>query len=230
MKTKTKRLIKSALRLGLAGAVLAALCLAGPVRAGKGPAPGHSSAFGKTLGQWQEVYQRWLFGETVGVEDKNGNMVVGDSIVLLPVPPTPGDGTPGTQDVTLNPGQAFVLPFCGLLGTSYNDGTPPDQLVDVSLFRTLDLTVKLDGATIIGGNEAMLYYAAFPFTPPIPISIGNMDAIIWGQSVGMVYGPLTPGRHTLTLDVANTQSVPPNFGGGFFEYHNTWHLMVHPGK
>ncbi len=87
----------------LAGA-LAGLCLATSVSAGNSPAPGGSSAFGKTLAQWQDVYWRWTYGGLTVPTDANGNAVVNGNVVLMPLPNAPGDGTPGHLNVTLNSG------------------------------------------------------------------------------------------------------------------------------
>ncbi len=195
--------------------------------AGTKAQPGNSSSFGKSLAEWQELYQRWAFGDISLPTDAYGNAAIGN-VVLMAVPWTPGDGTPGTQDIELLPGEAFVLPFWGLLGTHYNDGTPPDEFVPIGLFQTLDLKVTLDGVTIVGQENMMSYYSAFEFNPPIPIMYFNMDAIIWQQTMGFVHDPLAVGEHTLTLDVVNTEPIPPNFGGGYPEYHNTWHIKVAP--
>ncbi len=199
--------------------------LAGSASAGTKAQPGNSSSFGKSLAGWQELYQRWVWGDIAVPTDALGNAVIG-KVVLLAVPQTPGDGTAGSLDVKLQPGQAFVLPFWGLLGTSYNDGTPNDPMVPLDLFQTLDLKVTLDGVTIVDRQNLTDYYYEFAFTPPIPIAFGNMDGIIWQQAVGFVHGPLTPGQHTLTLDAANTIPIPPNFGGGTMTWHNTWHVTV----
>ncbi len=187
--------------------------------------PGKSSSFGKSLADWQEIYQRWAWGDITVPIDARGNAVLG-KVVLLAVPSTPGDGTAGSLDVKLLPGQAFVLPFWGLLGTSYNDGTPNDAFVSLDYFQTLNVNVSLDGVTIVSEKNLMDYYYEFAFTPPIPLQVANMNGIIWAQGIGFAHGPLTPGQHVLTLDAANTMPLPPNFGGGIVTWHNTWHITV----
>ncbi len=138
---------------------------------------GNSHAFGKTAAGWIEVYERWAFGELAVPIDENGNAVVDRHVVLMPIPNTPGDGTPGHIDVTLDAGQAFVLPLWAFLGTDYTDGTPPDPLLDVIFFN-----------------------------PPIPIiGFPPVNSIIWFQGIGIVYHPLSVGTHTLQLDAVNTQ-------------------------
>src|SRR5438105_2270864 len=118
MTRKNLIIATSALLLALA----LSLSLARPSYAG--------SASAKTLAEWEAIYAYWEFGDAAdaGVvfgTDAAGNTTVGD-VVLMPIPNTPGDGTPGSVDVTLNSGESFFLPLWGLFGTSYTDGTPPD--------------------------------------------------------------------------------------------------------
>src|SRR3982751_5705782 len=137
-----------------------ALCLAPPpVRAGNNPTPGKSSAFGKTLATWQETWSRWSWGDITVPSDANGNPVVGANTVLFPVPSTIGDGSPGHLDLTLHRGQSFILPLWNLLGTSYDDGTPPDPFLPDSLFQTLDISFTIDGVSVVNGGNVMDYYS-----------------------------------------------------------------------
>jgi hypothetical protein len=215
MKTRITKLIKLSLTATLFG-----LCLATQVFAGM---PGNSHAFGKTLAGWNEIYERWLFGVLAVPIDGNGNAVVSPHVVLMPFPNTPGDGTPGHIDVTLNAGQAFVLPLWVELGTDYTDGTPPDPLLDISIFQTLNITFQIDGRTVINQSNVLKFYSEFFFNPPIPITgFPPVNSIIWFQGIGIVHHPLSVGTHTFKLDAVNTQ---PAFGG-FFEYHNTWTVTV----
>ena len=215
MKTRITKLIKLSLTATLFG-----LCLATQVFAGM---PGNSHAFGKTFAGWNEIYERWLFGVLAVPIDGNGNAVVSPHVVLMPFPNTPGDGTPGHIDVTLNAGQAFVLPLWVELGTDYTDGTPPDPLLDISIFQTLNITFQIDGRTVINQSNVLKFYSEFFFNPPIPITgFPPVNSIIWFQGIGIVHPPLSVGTHTLKLDAVNTQ---PAFGG-FFEYHNTWTVTV----
>jgi hypothetical protein len=205
-------------------AALLGLCLATPIFAG---IHGNSHAFGTTLAGWNEIYERWAFGELAIPTDGNGNAVVHHHVVLIPIPNTPGDGTPGHLDVTLSSGQAFVLPLWGLLGTDYTDGTPPDPLAPLSVFQTLNLTFKIDGATVIDQANVLDFYSAFFFNPPIPIiGFPPVNSIIWFQTISIVHHPLSVGTHTFQLDAVNTE---PAFGG-IFAYHNTWTVTVEPGK
>jgi hypothetical protein len=195
-----------------------------------GPLPGGSTAFGKSVAAWQELYWRWYYGDISLAPDNNGNAVV-NGVVLMPQPSTPGDGTPGSIDVSLNAGQPFMLPLWNVLGTSYNNGTPTDPAIPLSVFRTLDITFKIDGVTIIDRNNVMDFYAQFDFIPPIalPPEFSPYLAIVWGQTTGLLRTPLTVGTHTMTLDEKNTQLVYDGQGFSYtFEYHNTWHITVKP--
>jgi len=155
--------------------------------------PGNSHAFGKTLAGWNEIYERWLFGVLAVPIDGNGNAVVSPHVVLMPFPNTPGDGT------------------------------PPDPLLDISIFQTLNITFQIDGRTVINQSNVLKFYSEFFFNPPIPITgFPPVNSIIWFQGIGIAHHPLSVGTHTFKLDAVNTQ---PAFGG-FFEYHNTWTVTV----
>jgi hypothetical protein len=206
-------------------AAAAALWPSPPASAGNQPFLGQCSAFGKTLAHWQDTYFRWYVGQLNLPPDDNGNAPIGH-VVLMPLPNVPGDGTPGHLDVTLNRGQGFVLPLFFLLGTSYTDGTSPDAMVDFSVFQTLNLTLRIDGVAVVNGWNLKDYYSRFLFTPPIPINSPPIDSVIWCQDVGLVHSPLSVGTHRIKLDLKSSQPLPPNFGGGYLEYHNTWTLTV----
>jgi len=225
MKTRKNKIAR--LVLGLATIVLAVgvLYTVLPARGGAPTAPVNSSAFGNSLTAWQETYFRWAYGDITVPTDSNGNAVVGDHTVLLPLPVAFGDGTPAHLDVTLSPGQSFVLPLWAQLGTSYDNGTPPDAFLPDSVFQTLDISFTIDGVTVIDGSNVMNYYSKEPVDPNIPIfNFPPYKAIIWMESVGITHAPLTPGKHTLALHVVNTE---PAFGG-FSEYNNTWIVTVAP--
>jgi hypothetical protein len=228
MKTmKTPGAGKSKLTFGLTTIAIAigALYLASPAHAGSKAAPGHSSAFGKRLATWEEIWTRWAYGDITVPTDANGNAVVGDGTILFPTPFAIGDGTPAHLDVTLNNSQSFILPLWLLVGTSYTDGTAPDPFEPDSVFQTLDISFTIDGVTVVDGNNAMSYYSKFTFDPTIPvIDFPPYDSIIWFQGVGVTHAPLTPGTHTFVLHAKNTQAA----FGLIFEYNNTWTVTVLP--
>ena len=220
MKTGKNKIAR--LALGLTTIVLA-IGVLHPTPGDCQTAPGNSSAFGDSLTTWQETYFRWAYGDITVPTDSNGNAVVGNT-VLLPLPDATGDGTPAHLDVTLNPGQSFVLPLWALLGTSYTDGTPPDPFVPDSVFQTLDISFTIDGVTVINSSNLMNYYSKETLTPAIPIvGFPPVDSVIWMESIGITHAPLTPGTHTFNLDAVNTE---PAFGFFFSEYHNTWTVTV----
>jgi hypothetical protein len=176
------------------------------------------------LAEFQEIYTRWSFGQLSVPSDANGNAVVRD-VVLMPIPFTPGDGTPGVADVTLNCGQSFMLPFFAEFGTSYRDSTPPDPFEPLSLFQTLEIEFSVDGVPLVTTANVMSYFSKFTFNPEIPIDDTFIKAVIWFEGVGVLHTPLTPGKHVLKLDEKNTE---PGFGG-LLEYHNTWNVTVPTG-
>jgi hypothetical protein len=177
------------------------------------------------LAEFEEVYARWSFGQLSVPTDSNGNPVV-KNVVLMPVPFTAGDGTPGVADVTLKCGQSFMLPFFAEFGTSYRDSTPPDPFEPLSLFETLDIKFSVDGVTLVNTSNVMSYFSKFEFDPEIPIDDTFFKAVIWFEGVGVLHTPLTPGKHVLKLDERNTE---PGFGG-LLEYHNTWNITVPAGR
>jgi hypothetical protein len=215
-------------RLGLG--MLLLLCLAIPASAGDKPLPGNSKAYGKTLAQWQETFWRWAYGQISLPQDQNGNAVA-DGVVMMGLPSTPADGTPGSIDITLSAGQPFVLPLWNVLGTSYDNGTPVDPAIPLSVFQTMELTFKVDGVTVIGSDNLLDYYSQFQFVPTIPLP-GDFSpylAVVWLQGVAAVHTPLPVGDHTLTLDAKNTQLVYDAQGFSYtYEFHNTWHVSVTP--
>jgi len=219
------KLIHAALARAAAITMLASAGLAPEAIGGNGALPPNSHAHGASLAGWEEIFWRSYFGDITVPTDANGNAVVG-SVVLLNSPAAAGDGTPASIDVTLKTGQSFVLPLWVLLGTSYDDGTPPDPFEPVSIFETLEITLTIDGRTIVDSSNAMNYYTQFAFDPVIPLSFPPINAVIWFQGIGLVHHPLTPGQHTFVLHARNTQ---PAFGTTF-EYNNTWNVTVKPGK
>jgi hypothetical protein len=224
---KTRRNNIARLALGFTTIVLAVGVLYPglPAHGGSPTAPGGSSAFGKSLTTWQETWFRWAYGNITVPADQNGNAVVGDQMVLFPLPSAQGDGTPAHLDVTLSHGQSFVLPLWAELGTSYTDGTPPDPFLPDSVFQTLDISFQIDGVIVVNGSTVMNYYSKETVNPAIPIvGFPPVDSVIWMQSVGITHAPLTPGKHTFALHVMNTQ---PAFGF-FSEYNNTWTVTVLP--
>lgn len=186
-----------------------------------------ANLFGRSLAQWQEAYWRWNLGspQPVPTTDANGNAAIGN-VVLMALPSAPGDGTPASTNVTLSASQAFVLPLWNLLGNSYTavSGFPPDDLIPLNVFQTLDLQLKLDAVTLIDGSNLMQYFSQFSFVPPIPYDSSPAAAYIWLQGVGMVHEPLSPGNHILKLDAKNTDTA--DLFGLTFEYHNTWNVSV----
>jgi hypothetical protein len=173
------------------------------------------------LAEFQEIYTRWSFGQLSVPSDSNGNAVVRD-VVLMPIPFTPGDGTPGVADVALKAGQSFMLPCFAEFGTSYRDSTPPDPFEPLSLFTTLDIKFSVDGVPLVTTANVLGYFSKFTFKPEIPIDDTFIKAVIWFEGVGVLHTPLTPGKHVLKLDEKNTE---PGFGG-LLEYHNTWNVTV----
>jgi hypothetical protein len=224
MKTQIVKNLKHTMGIAIGAAVAAVFILTAGAFAGE-PAPRDCNEFGHILAHFEDVYTRWSVGNITLPPDKNGNAVV-DHIVLLPIPSTPGDGTAGHLDVTLNRGQAFFLPLLQELGTSYTDGTPSDPLLSKSYFKSFNVTMRIDGKLVVDNYNKMDYFTQFYFAPPVPLGFGNLDSIIWFQGFNILFPPFSVGKHTIRLDEKAEQPLPPNFGGATLEYHNTWTITV----
>lgn len=196
-----------------------------PHSAQAGVAPGGSSAFGRDLAGWMNIYWQVYFHNWTAPADDNLNSVVGN-VVLMPLPNSPGDGTPASLAVTLDSGQSFVMPLFGFQGTSYSDGTPPDGFEPRSIFETLEIEFRIDGKVVIDASNVMKFYTQSLLEPPIPFAFPPLAALINQQSIGFAHGPLSPGIHHFQLHVRNTQ---PAYGF-FAEYNNTWTVTVLPGR
>ena len=218
-------------RFVVLGALLtcALLAIQPSAGAGAGAAPGNSRTLGQSLSQWMVDYTSWLLGSRDIDPDVNGNADIGQ-VVLLALPSAPGDGTPGSIDITLRSGQSFTLPFFQWIGNSYEDGSV-DPMADVNDFRNMQIVVKLDGVPIITQKNVMDYYTEAAFDPPLttdlPVGIGA-TAWVFEQSIGIVHAPLPPGKHTLTLD--ESISLPDLGFTAPVVYHNTWNITVKAGK
>ncbi len=225
MKKQMTRLIKPALAISVAAIVFMGTCMT--ARAHDDHDSDSDQFFGSKalLTVFEDLYWRWAYGNgnVVLPTDQNGHAVVA-GVALMPLPNAPGDGTPGSIDVTLKAGQPFFLPLIDSLGTSYTDGTA-DPFVDIKVFKkNLKLKLTLDGKIILDGNDAMDHYTQFSFDPPIPFNSPPVNAIIYSQGIGILHTPLSPGRHVIKLDVKLTLPVF-NFT---IEYHNTFNVTVQP--
>ena len=192
---------------------------------GAGRLPAAPSASSRSSPEWQELYFRWLSGATSLPRDANGNAVAG-RVALIALPNTPGDGTRGHLDVTLSAAQSWVLPLRTVIGSSYSDGTPPDQFLPDAMFENLQISFEIGRETVVSRANVMDYYSRVVFAPPIPFETSTVSALIWMQVIGLVHGPLEAGIHKMKLDVKDTQPMPPNFGSGLVEFHNTWSVKV----
>src|SRR5689334_13273774 len=105
MKTQITKLIKPA--LAMAVTVVALTGWRGTVRADiTDPSSSPLVDSKPLLTVFDDLYSRWLFGNITLPTDQNGNAVVA-GVALMPLPNAPGDGTPGSINVTLKAGQAF---------------------------------------------------------------------------------------------------------------------------
>lgn len=201
--------------------------------------PALSKAYGKSLTEWMMLHAAWYN------QGQNPQLGTIGHVKLMPIPqqlPTPippnlplvDSFSTGSLDITLKPGTPFVLPVISLSGETYvNDILPPDDLLPYeSSLLTADITVTLDGKTILqspADNQKYLYGPAyfpepivynppqFRFTDPV---LGDVYAVAISSSmgIGFVHPPLNVGKHTLKLHAVNL-----DLGYGFA---NTWNITV----
>jgi len=218
-----------------------------PAQAGSKASPPQSSAFGKTLPEWMQLYIGWLLG--------GGANHVGH-VQFLPLPTSgtfTGAGTyadPGTfvgdhLDVSLPPGSPFVLSVIGWFGETYapETGYPDDPVLPADIFTNNPkdpiVRVYIDGKPVMDSTKASVspfYYGPMPLdvTYPEPSSYGS-TGVIFTQGIGFVHPPLSVGRHTIELE--SESFIPPDgaflnlalYPGGIgVRYLNTWTITVAP--
>ena len=210
-----------------------------------GDPPPQSSAFGKTLTEWMQLYETWLIG---GGSDHVGH------VKFLPLPAgtqVTGSGTyddPGVfvghLDVSLKPGTPFVLPVTIWYGESYEPGLgyPDDPALPADLFTDPAknvIAVYIDGSPVMDSTRASVspfYFGPAPIDVvyPQPTSYGSIAAI-FVQGVGFVNTPLSVGTHTIQLlsglrvppdsSILNLSIYPEGVG---VVYMNSWTITVAP--
>lgn len=198
-----------------------------------GPAPsqpGQCRAHGHSLGEWLLRYWDWALGG-----GSNGSR----GLTFLPLPAgeyVSGSFTledpgvlEGTIDVTLKPGQSFVLPIAVWTGEIYEDGHVDEPVPDSSMNRT-EFVITIDGKTVASkeaGSSSPNYVPVTDFSAPVlydqPTGYGSVG-VVYVQGFAMVHGPLSPGLHTMTL---HSTLFAENYGLAAI-YENTWTINVTP--
>ena len=217
------------------------------VDAGGKASPPQSSAFGKPLATWLQLYMSWLLGGG-GPDDHVGQ------VRFLPLPSgqviegaftyaDPGV-LEGHLDVTLAAGTPFVLPVDVWIGETYlpSLGYPDDPPIPAEIFTDpskATIKVYIDGKRVMDSTKASVspfYFGPVPVdvTYPVPTSYGATGAI-FVQGVGFVHPPLSVGTHTIELDaeirvppdaaLLNLSVYPDGVGVRFL---NTWTIAVSP--
>ena len=208
--------------------VFALLTLAPSAAAAPKAAPAQSHAHGDSLGGWLVRYWDWLLGH-----GPNG----GNGLTFLPLPA--GDWVSGSftvedpgvlvgeTEVTIKPGQSFMLPLAVWLGEFYADGSEDASVPDSSM-NLSEILMTIDGHTVAAkasGVASPLYVPVTRMPEPIiydePTSYGSIGAA-YVQGFAMVHGPLTPGRHVMKL---HATLFAENYGLGAV-YENTWIINV----
>jgi hypothetical protein len=240
MKRYVTKLAGAALAVTLVGASLVA------VEAARGGSPPQSTAFGKTLTEWMQLYWTWALGgggdDHVGHvkflqlpsgEYAGGSFTYADPGVLV-----------GHLDVSLKPGTPFVLPVSIWYGETYLPalGYPDDPPLPADLFTDPGknlIRVSIDGKPVMDSTRASV--APFYFGPapidvvyPAPSSYGS-TAAIFVQGIGFVHEPLSVGTHKIELlaglrvppdpTILNLNVYPDGSG---IVFKNTWTITVAP--
>ena len=209
---------------GAAGLLVAALVV-GPMTAGQ-PQP---KAEGKSLSALLELWFEWAIGGDQPDHFKK--------VKFMPLPagvPDDGAGTAddpvtfvGELDVTLKPGTSFVMPVTGWTQEVYLDGHF-DPFLDDAVFTESNVYVAIDGKAVIDSTRQDLsrfYVTPTEFDSIIyydePTSYGSIGTVGF-QALGFIHGPLSVGKHTMTL---HSELIDPVLNIGFI-YENTWHITV----
>jgi hypothetical protein len=213
-----------------------------PVQAGSKASPPQSSAFGKTLPEWMQLY---FEGDTDHVGKVRflplpSGDPIGDHLFTYDDPGT----VVGHLDVCLPPASPFVLPVVVWIGETYlpSLGYPDDPALPAELFTDpskANISVYIDGKPVMDSTRASVspfYFGPVPLdvTYPEPTGYGSIGAI-FAQGIGFVHPPLSVGTHTIALE--SELSIPPD--GTFLNlavypdgvgvhYVNTWTLKVSP--
>jgi len=188
--------------------------------------PGHSSAYGKTLGEWMVGWFEGQFGASDGD---------GDGKVVYLKFPAFEDYTIDTDtwtayselDQTLEPGTAFAYPIRLAYGEVYEDGTeddPDDPLWSPDAIMDVELLVTVDGETLIDSAEDDLedwFFGPEYFDETIeydePTGYGAVGAV-WVQGLGFVHTPLSKGDHVVHIVLY----IP----AWELTYDETWNITV----
>ena len=198
-------------RTALLASLLLTLGSSLPANGGLAPQPPGSHSFGRTLAQWQATWLAWTLGDLALPTDTHGNALV-NNVVQMAIPNTPGDGTPGSINITLNSGEAFVVPLILITGRT------TDPMISLNDFRNMTLKLTLDGVTILDSDDTLRFYTQTSFSPPLSFGFA------WVQGLSIAHTPLPVGQHVLKLD---EKIVIPE-RGTTEEFHNTLNITVVP--
>jgi len=210
MATLKARICRSVALLTLALGLLAV----GPASAG----PAKTNAQGKSLDDLLEMWMTWALGGDQADHFKK--------VQFMPLPNgTPDDGAgtaddpvtfTGEMDVTLKPGQSFVMPVAGWTRAILETGIEP--ILDDEVFTGSNVLVTIDGKPVLDSTRddlAKYYVPPTDFEEPV-------SGVVGFQAIGFVHGPLAVGEHTMIL---YSEIIDPETNIGFI-YENTWHITV----
>lgn len=173
--------------------------------------PGHSKAFGKTLGEWMVLYQTWALGGDQEDHEK-------DMVFLPNVATTPAEDGYWEYDsdrevwvyyaetsTTLDVGEKFATPLWGYYGEAFEDDSEddPDDEGVLAVLNSALMEVWLDDELIISSEDedfADHWYGPEYFDDPIvyeETAYNGAVSAIWIIGYGFVHPPLSKGDHTL---------------------------------
>jgi hypothetical protein len=213
----------------MAATALAALVLCAAVPATAGSPKGVCQAGGYNqvvLAEAMAKYWAWYYGAT-------GSQELGN-LFLVPLPS--GDQISddpviyqGEMSFSVRTGKTLVLPLTFFLGESYVEGPPDDPAAYPINYKASSVLLMVDGRAIVDSTRTKLdclyvplTYFAQPIVYPEPSSYGS-TAAIWMMGLGILLPPMSPGEHTIELQVVAPLHV---VWGVDFGYYNTWHVTV----
>jgi hypothetical protein len=182
-----------------------------------------TSALGKDLGQWLEMYAKWY--SVPQNPDHHGNYM------FMPLPAGDCANPPicnqwrGQLDVGLKPNQGFMLPLMVWTGWKYLDGSTDPEAPE-STFLGADVMFTIDGVPLIysayddhASNVADFLVGAQWYKQPLKVPPEREYAAdVYAQGVSLLCPPLAEGEHVVHL----VEWVPDwNVG-----WDNTWNITV----
>lgn len=172
-------------------------------------------------------YWSWYYGGQVGPQEignlflvpmpTNGVQISDDPLIFQ-----------GDTSFSVRVGRTLVLPMSFFLGETYVDGTFDDPVNFPTDYKASSLLLRVDGRVIADSTRTKLdclyidlTYFPQPIVYPEPTGYGS-NAAIWMVGLGILLPPMSPGEHTIEMEVVS----PLPFWGINLGYYNTWYVTV----